>query len=712
MASVLLAALVAAAVQDPVPAPPQDVPASVPQTTVVREPRSVRPASATQAGTIVLDAQDLARTGERSLPRAIAKASGLMVQETNLGGGSPMIRGLIGNQVLIVIDGVRLNDSTTREGPNQSLNSIDPLTVERVEIVRGPASVLYGSDALGGTILITTRSRLPGSRDPGAGERATGLQAALDGQYNGAVDGYTTGVELSWAGADDGLLGIGSFHDWNDLESADGTVPHTGYEGGGLFGSWMHALDRERTLRLTLSRTRDEDVPRTDRMNTGFGQTQPANDEWFYNLQDRERAVLSYDDREGGGIADEMQLRLSLRRYSEEREVRSTGSDTRRMESDVTETVGAGADWRRMIGSSQRLTWGLDVDYDDVDSTRNDLDIPSGSLTPGSGAFAPGSRYLSTGIFVQDEVLAWDPFFLTAGVRYSYYSFAFEDTGTSETVDGDFDALTGSLQLARDLSEATRIGATLSQGFRAPNLADLAKNSDFAGGTELANPDLDPEQSWMAELALDHIVPTWSAGVAVFYNAIDDAIGRRLLDPGGPSTGDETYVRENVGEVKYWGSELSGSHTLGGPESPWSTRATVEAVWGRAYDDLEDPPGSGVTPFYDVPARRVPPVHGSLALRYAQPPTVHDGLWSELGFYWALEQDELNPGDLSDPRIDPDGTDGWTRVDIDVGGALDRRGGSTWRVGLHNLFDESYRIHGSGFDAPGLAFVAGVRLEI
>ncbi|HVS18038.1 MAG TPA: TonB-dependent receptor [Planctomycetota bacterium] len=664
------------------------------------------------AGSIVLDSRDLARTGERSLPRAIGKAAGLFVQETNLGGGSPILRGLIGNQVLILIDGVRLNDSTTREGPNQSLNSIDPLSVERVEIVRGPSSVLYGSDALGGVILITTRSRLPGERNADAGERATGLQAALDGNANSSVEGYYAGLELSWAGAEDGLFGVATTHDWNDLHSGGGDVPHTGFEGNGLFGSWMHALDDERTLRLALSRTRDFDVPRTDRMNTGFGQTQPANEEWFYALQDRERAVLTYDDREQGEIADSMQVRASLRRYREERTTLSTGSTTRRLESDVTETASLGADWRRMLGSGQRLTWGLDVDYDDVDSLRNDQDVGSGTLTPGSGAFAPGSRYLSTGVFVQDEVLAWDPFFLTVGVRYSYYAFAFEDTATDETVDGDFDALTGSVQLARDLSEATRVGASLSQGFRAPNLADLAKNASFAGGTELANPDLDPEQSWMAELALDHVVSTWSAGVAVFYNHIDDAIGRRLIDPGGPSLGDETYVRENVGEVRYWGSELTASRKLGGAQSPWSTRFLAEAIWGRQFDDIEDPPGSGQTPFYDVPARRVPPVHGLLALRYDQGFAARRGLWAELGLAWALQQDELNPGDLSDPRIDPDGTDGWTRVDVDVGGRIDERGGSTWRVGLHNILDEQYRIHGSGFDAPGFAVVAGLRLEI
>ena len=121
---------------------------------MVRGPRTDRPVSATSAGTIVLSQEDLARTGERMLPRAIGKASGLWVQETNLGGGAPILRGLIGNQVLILVDGVRLNDSTTRAGPNQSLNSIDPLSVERVEVVRGPSSVLYGSDALGGVILI------------------------------------------------------------------------------------------------------------------------------------------------------------------------------------------------------------------------------------------------------------------------------------------------------------------------------------------------------------------------------------------------------------------------------------------------------------------------------------------------------------------------------------------------------------------------------
>jgi hemoglobin/transferrin/lactoferrin receptor protein len=684
-----------------------------PETTVVLGSRSARTASSTAAGTTVVTHEELVQTGERSLPRAIGIATGIFVQETNLGGGSPILRGLIGNQILIIVDGVRLNDSTTREGPNQSLNSIDPATVERVEIVRGPASVLYGSDALGGTILVYTRDRAPASRATGAPDRARGVQGALNGSWSSAVEGYMAGVEVSAATADDGLLGIASTHDWQDLESGGGeTIEHTGFEGTALFGSWLHAMGSERTLRLAMSRTRDFDVPRTDRLNTGFGQTGPANEEWSYALQDRERAVLTYDDQEGGGLADSMQVRLSLRRYSEDRVIRSTGSSTRTLESDVTETAGVGADWRSALGDSQLLTWGVDVDYDDVNSLGSRVDIGTGATTPAAGAFAPGSNYLSTGVFAQDEILSLEPYFLTLGVRYSYFAFGFEDPTTSSDVDGDFDALTGSVQLARDLSESTRIGATLAQGFRAPNLADLAKNASFAGGTELANPDLDPESSWMAELALDHVQPTWNSGVAIFYNDISDAIGRTLIDPGGPSTGDETYQRDNVGEVRYMGAELSGAHKLGGADSPWALRGVVEAVWGRQYDDTVDV-ATGTQPFYDVPARRAPPVHGLLALRHDVQAGDWRGLWAELGFTWALSQDELNPGDLADPRIDPNGTDGWTTLDFNVGGPLGKREvGSSWHAGVHNIFDESYRMHGSGFDAPGLGFVVGMHLAI
>ena len=135
----------------------------------ITAPRAEQTVPRSAASTTVLSAEDLRRTGERTLPRMIAKAAGVgtFLQETNTGGGAPILRGLIGERVLIVVDGVRLNDGTTRTGPNQSLNTIDPAIVERVEVVRGPASVLYGSDAVGGAVLIWTKRRAPGSARAG-----------------------------------------------------------------------------------------------------------------------------------------------------------------------------------------------------------------------------------------------------------------------------------------------------------------------------------------------------------------------------------------------------------------------------------------------------------------------------------------------------------------------------------------------------------------
>ena len=124
----------------------------------------------------VVTAEDIRRRNYRSTPDALADILGVFVQETNDGAGSPIIRGLVGNQILILVDGIRLNNGAYRLGPNQYLNTIDLNQIERIEVVRGAGSVLYGSDALGGVVNIITRAA---GREAGHGRGWHALVLAL-----------------------------------------------------------------------------------------------------------------------------------------------------------------------------------------------------------------------------------------------------------------------------------------------------------------------------------------------------------------------------------------------------------------------------------------------------------------------------------------------------------------------------------------------------
>jgi len=659
---------------------------------VVFAPRAEDTVTTSVAKVHRVSGAELRATGERSLPRAIAKAAGVWVQETNLGGGAPVIRGLLGNQILVVVDGVRLNDSTTRYGPNQSLNMIDPAFVERVDLIRGANSVVYGSDAVGGVVSIWTRRSPPTPEDSFHIDQAAHLVSSASGG-RGDVVAYGNTADFGW------VLG-GTESDWGDLTLGGGEEqPFTGYEADGRFASMEQVLDGDRSLRFVARRHRDFDVPRTDKLYAGFGQTGPSHADFRYSLQDRSGYLVSYTDESAGGFADIFQLRVSLHTYTEERDKQKTGSDTTIFERDDVRSLGLGADWKLSFAGRHDLTLGFDHFADRVDSTRVDTDTIAGSTTIRDGQFAPGAEYASTGVFIQDELRELGEWDVTLGARYSRYDFSFDEFGGGAHVDGDFDSFVASAEAARRIGEGTRLVSIISQGFRAPNLDDLAQDGDWAGGTEIHNPDLEPEESLTAEVAIEWSRSRWDATFAVFATQIDGYIGRILTDVGDPTeTGDEEYLRINSGQLDLSGIEYSARRYLG--DGPFSLGLQAAYVRGRQHDDNE--PGLD-----DVHGRRIPPVFGRASLRYDAPDTGSRIEWTELSLVFAGEQDHLHPEDVQDPRIDPEGTDAWMALHLDAGGRLSE--GLDWSVGLHNLLDERYRVHASGVDAPGFGLIFGLR---
>ena len=120
----------------------------------------------------------------RTSPEALSGTTGVFVQKTNHGGGSPFVRGLTGNQTLLLMDGIRLNNATYRYGPNQYFNTIDAWTVSKIELARGTGSVQYGSDALGGVIQVFTKD--PSfNKDAKLHTTVRGKLATQDIEYSG-----------------------------------------------------------------------------------------------------------------------------------------------------------------------------------------------------------------------------------------------------------------------------------------------------------------------------------------------------------------------------------------------------------------------------------------------------------------------------------------------------------------------------------------------
>lgn len=675
-------------------------------------PRSEPAVTTTSARVTVVTGEELRRSGQDSLPRAIGKTTGLWVQETNYGGGAPVIRGLLGNRILILVDGVRLNDSTTRQGPNQSLNTIDLAIVDRVEVSRGPASVLYGSDAMGGVINIWTRRRPAASQDNTDHARPYGGE--LGGTYNTAVRGGTAYAALEGALEEHSLITIGSLRDFNDLTvKEDERIPFIGYKGHSLFGAYEYAVGDRKTIRLSARLNSDSAVPRTDKLLPGFNQPLGATHEQYqYTLQDRRGFQLSYTDNKPGRIFDGLQVRASIHRYREQRDKRKwdyadpdnpVPASTRIFEEELTSTGALGMDWKKAFGDDHLFTLGFDLGHDDVESERKEFEdgAEEGEFIPKQGPFAPGSQYTRSGVYLQDEVIAFDPLYLTAGLRYSYYDYAFTDFDSGRKTGGNFDALTASVEAARDLGRGLVLTASLAQGYRVPSLDDLANRGSFASGDELANTDLDPEESLSAELGMQLEKERWSGTAAAFATRIDDYIGRVLLDVGDPDVdGDELYQRANTGQVDLLGFELAGRCKLFEVDSPFSATASLTYVRGTHDDPLT---GSS-------PARRIPPMHGRVGVLYEPEHPFFRMDFVRFHVLWADNQDRLHPQDVNDPRIDPYGTPGWTTYNVDVGGRINPE--SDWWFGIYNLTDTHYRVHSSGFDGLGVRAVIGVKIKI
>lgn len=649
----------------------------------------------TSRAVLVITQADIWRRGARTLPEVLMEEAGIFVQQTNYGGGAPIIRGLIGKQILILVDGVRLNNAVYRFGPIQYLNTIDLGFVERIEVVRGAGTVL-GSDALGGVINVITR------KGPTAAE-GEGFRGSISSRYSTADEALAGRIEVSGRSEKVRYVAGATFRTTGDVEAGGDDVGlqlATGYDESAANFGLEYFVDTERTVSFSYLALEQDDVPRTDRVASG------RNLVFDFDPQRLQVLKLTYLETVDRPWADSLQATLYWNQQDEERqEIRSSAPSVERRLSDAQTTLGFNLELRSFVGKSHRLVYGVDYSTDDIDSSREDLDLGTGVSAPKRGQYTDGSSYDIFAAYLQDRFDVGELLTVTAGARFSSFTAAGREESSVGTLDLDSsdDSLTGSVSLVFHASEKLNVIAQSTRGFRAPNIDDLSIFDERPNGTEVPNQGLGPEEIVTYEAGLKYSGDRFSGSAFYYTSEFSDLLVRAPGTVGGlPFFDLDGDGFQDPGEANVLQKQNIGETTIEGFELDWSyAPAPAFKVFGNYTDTRGDDDRE------DVPLRRIPPAFGTLGLRWTG--QANRRPWAELVYQHASAQRRLNPGDASDSRIGPGGTDGFDVVHLRGGLRITGRLRAT--LAVENLFDELYKYHASGVFRPGRNAVAQIELR-
>ena len=686
--AILPALLLAAGISladDRVPAPDDRMPA--PNDTlpgVVHLPEVIVEASRTE-GLIqdspreihVIQAKEIDGSLRATSPDALNELPSVLVQKTNLGGGAPILRGLSGNRVLLLVDGIRLNNSTYRAGPNQYFNTVDPGMAATIQVIPGPGSALFGSDAMGGVINVVGQE--PAGSQPNI--LYNGMASTADGSQSHAAS-------ICRYSESAGILVGGTIRDFNDLRSGSGVVQvPTAYSEWSAFGRFLWQPADEHKFTLSYQANRQEDVPRTDRVVSGRDSVNR------YNPQDRDLAFVRYETGAIPAIARSVLFTLSWNRQQEGREVISAGNTSVQVNQfDDVQTLGAMLEARAIAGKRTSLVYGGELYRDDVDSRGSLRNLVTGEEIPTVGSLPDDGQATSAGAYLTIQQPVSERLSLSGSGRFSHFELSGTPQGPFGTVEQKNDDVTLAGEVTWTVGQDDYLFGGVSQGFRAPGMSDALALGLTGRGYDVPNPELEPERLLSIESGFK--VADTGAGneaeLTVYASRISDLIERVPTTYLGSDSldGERVFHQDNIGTGTILGLSAAMRFQL---PLQWKLDASLAWTYGE-NDDL------------DVPLTRIPPLRGIVKFQRS----FHRGS-AEFVTAWADRQDRLSPEDLRDTRIPTGGTPGYVALHLRGQFVVDK--GVTLRAGIENLLDQEYRIHGSGIDMSGRNLFLGLHLN-
>ncbi len=629
--------------------------------------------------------EDIDKRPASTTAEVLREEPGILVQKTTHGHGAPIIRGLIGRYVLLLYDGVRLNKPNFRFGGNQYLNTVDRESLERIEVVRGPTSVHYGSDAIGGVV-----NMIPAS--PPLGEQRTPASVDATARYASADDARSLSVSAEGGVARLAAKANVSVKSVGDLEAGEpiGEQSPTGWEEWSVAGRAGFRFSPLSRLWLDLHFVRQTDVPRYDRYVSG------RFDQWIYNPQDRDLAALRFESEIPQWGLSSVKANVSFQRELEGRTEQRAGSSEISFSRDEITTWGSKISASRPTAGNHLLSFGAEAYHDHIDS-RQTVD-KGDTIVSERPTYPDDSKYSQFGVFLEDRISVTEQLMVTAGLRYSQYRLQSPLGEPFGALDDTYDDLTSALFLSYHPIPKLNLIGSWSRGFRAPNLNDVAVLGFSSSGVDAPSPNLGAEGSNNFELGIKWQTASASGQLFGFYNRLEDLIdrvpgaydGKSFFDENGNGVKDpgefDIFQRDNIGKARIYGFEFSGQAEL-----THHLTSRLQAFWTRGEEITTDDYMSRIPPFMGLTGISLEPSER----------------WNvEFLTRWAAAQRHLSQRDIDDSRIDPSGTPGWITYNIRMQLGL---APLIVRIGLENLTDEDYKEHGSGVYSPGRGVTLSIR---
>jgi hemoglobin/transferrin/lactoferrin receptor protein len=652
----------------------------------------------------------------------LEQTGNVFVQKSQAGGGSPILRGFEANRVLLVLDGVRINNAIFRAGHLQNVLRVDQSMLERAEVIFGPSSVIYGSDALGGVVHFRTKNPELNSKSfrsylryaSAIGEKTSHLDFNIGKKRWAFLTSFTfsdfgdvvQGSRRSSEYPDFGKRffyaerqGIDDVSVENENVNKQVGSAYTQYDFLQKI-SFQQTHNIKHTLNFQYSNT--SNVPRYDRL-TEIRNNLPRFSEWHYGPEKRLLAAYQLDLK-NSFLYHKAMVSLAFQDIEESRITRNFNNHTRKSQFEKVNVFSLNADFQKII-NVHTLTYGLEAVGNDVKSTAYFTNIITSEERKADTRYPDGKNTMNTwAVYMADQIKLGKYVIAHAGLRYAYTDLSAEFIEKTffpfpfSQIQQKNSSLTGNLGLVYTPFAKTKLGLVASSGFRSPNIDDLAKVFDSVTGSLIVpNPNIKPEYSYNGELSINQDFGDFLKLEGVYFvTSLQNAIVVDAFTLNGENSvffngqNSKVLAAQNKAEALIYGWNLNLKANL---SKEFTLSSSLNSTKGTIKDAAK------------TPMDHIPPMFGRTAMKY-QKKSVQIELFS-LYNGWKKLEDYSPSGEDNLIYATKDGMPSWWTLNVRSDFQVNKH--FSVQLACENILDRNYRNFASGISAPGRNFMVTVR---